>query len=57
MRLCGCPVCPADAALEIKEISTYISHRKGGYGCGRDVIEQVLKAQGKWMDGNEAFGW
>ena len=57
MRLCGCPVCPVDAAPEIKEISTYISHHKGGYGCGRDVIEQVLKAQGKWMDGNEAFGW
>ena len=57
MRLCGCPVCPADAAPEIKAISTYISHRNGGYGCGRDVIEQVMKAQGKWMDGNEAFGW
>ena len=57
MRLCGCPVCPADAAPEIKGISTYISHRKGGYGCGRDVIEQILKAQGKWMDGHEAFGW
>jgi 3-deoxy-D-manno-octulosonate 8-phosphate phosphatase (KDO 8-P phosphatase) len=57
MRLSGCPVCPADATPEIKAISTYISHRNGGYGCGRDVIEQVLKAQGKWMDGNEAFGW
>lgn len=57
MRLCGCPVCPADAAPEIKDISIYISHRKGGYGCGRDVIEQVLKAQGKWMDGRDAFGW
>lgn len=57
MRLCGCPVCPADAAPEIKEISIYISHHKGGYGCGRDIIEQVLKAQGKWMDGNDAFGW
>ena len=57
MRLCGCPVCPADAAPEIKAVSIYISHRNGGYGCGRDVIEQVLKAQGKWMDGNEAFGW
>ena len=57
MSLCGCPVCPADAAPEIKAVSIYISHRNGGYGCGRDVIEQVLKAQGKWMDGNEAFGW
>ena len=57
MRLCGCPCCPADAAPEIKEISVYISHRDGGYGCGRDVVEQVLRAQGKWMQDAKAFGW
>ena len=57
MKLCGCPCCPADAAPEIKEISLYISHRDGGYGCGRDVVEQVLRAQGKWMQDAKAFGW
>lgn len=57
MRLCGLPCCPADAAPEIKAVSRYISHRNGGCGCGRDVIEQVLKAQGKWMAHEEAFGW
>ena len=57
MKLCGCPCCPADAAPEIKGISVYISHRDGGYGCGRDVIEQVLRAQGKWMSDEKAFGW
>ncbi len=57
MRRCGLPCCPADAAPEIKSVSTYISHLKGGYGCGRDVIEQVLKAQGKWMSDETAFGW
>ena len=57
MQLVGLPCCPADAAPEIKAISKYISHCKGGYGCGRDVIEQVLKAQGKWMAGQAAFGW
>ena len=57
MTRCGCPCCPADAAPEIKEISTYISSLKGGYGCGRDVIEQVLRAQGKWMADKHAFGW
>ena len=54
---CGCPCCPADAAPEIKEICTYVSHKKGGYGCGRDIIEQVLRAQGKWMKDKKAFGW
>ena len=57
MCLCGLPCCPADAAPEIKAVSTYISHRDGGHGCGRDVIEQVLKAQGKWMTHEKAFGW
>jgi 3-deoxy-D-manno-octulosonate 8-phosphate phosphatase (KDO 8-P phosphatase) len=57
MRLCGCPCCPADAAPEIKDISIYISHRNGGCGCGRDVVEQVLRAQGKWMQDAKAFGW
>ena len=57
MKWCGCPCCPADAAPEIKEISIYISHLNGGYGCGRDVLEQVLRAQGKWMSDQNAFTW
>lgn len=57
MRRCGCPCCPADAAEEIKAISCYVSHKNGGEGCVRDVIEQVLRAQGLWMTDAEAFGW
>lgn len=57
MKRCGCPCCPADACAEIKEVSLYVSRFKGGEGCGRDVIEQVLRAQGKWMNDAEAFGW
>ena len=57
MKRCGCPCCPADAAPEIKEASIYISHLDGGHGCGRDVLEQVLRAQGKWMADSQAFGW
>ena len=57
MRRVGCPVCPNDACQEIKAISTYISHIDGGRGCGRDVIEQVLRAQGKWVMNEKAFGW
>ncbi|MCP9611770.1 KdsC family phosphatase [Coprobacter tertius] len=56
MKKVGLPTCPADAAPEIKSISRYISYKNGGCGCGRDVIEQVLRAQGKWM-ADEAFGW
>lgn len=57
MQRCGLPCCPADAAQEIKEICTYVSPLCGGYGCARDVIEQILAAQGKWMQGEHAFAW
>lgn len=57
MKECGLPCCPKDAAPEVKDISRYISYQNGGFGVGRDIIEQVLKAQGKWMDNAEAFGW
>ena len=48
MKLVGLATCPQDAAPEIKAISTYISHINGGKGAVRDVIEQVMKVQGKW---------
>ncbi len=57
MRRVGCPVCPADACPEVRELSCYVSQQRGGYGCGRDVIEQTLRAQGKWLKDERAFGW
>ncbi|MEN9928297.1 MAG: 3-deoxy-D-manno-octulosonate 8-phosphate phosphatase KdsC [Bacteroidota bacterium] len=48
MKLVGLPTCPQDASPEIKAISNYISHKKGGKGAVREVIEQVMKVQGKW---------
>ena len=57
MKQCGCPVCPADACTDIKEASIYVSNVCGGRGCARDVIEQVLRAQGKWLQTEKAFGW
>ena len=50
MQKVGLPTCPQDAAPEIKKISKYISHREGGKGAVRDVIEQVMKVQGKWLE-------
>lgn len=57
MSRVGCPVCPSDACPDIKDISLYVSEKRGGCGCGRDVIEQVLRAQGKWLKNTKAFGW
>ena len=49
--------CPKDACSEIKHISTYVSDVKGGDGVARDILEQVMKAQGKWVLNEKAFGW
>ncbi|SUB94437.1 KdsC family phosphatase [Prevotella denticola] len=57
MKRAGCPCCPKDACTEIKEISTYVSDYEGGHGVARDILEQVLKAQGKWVLNEKAFGW
>lgn len=56
MKIAGVPVCPSDADSEIKQISSYISDRRGGEGAVRDVIEQVLRLHNKWMD-TESFAW
>ena len=56
MKQAGVAVCPSDADNEIKQISAYISDKKGGEGCVRDVIEQVLRLHNNWMD-SDAFTW
>ena len=57
MQICGLPCCPRDAAPEVKAIARYISHFDGGYGCGRDIVEQVLRAHHLWLSDEQAFGW
>ncbi len=50
MEKVGFPACPRDAAPEIKRVAAYVSDHIGGDGCVRDVVEKVLRVQGKWMD-------
>jgi 3-deoxy-D-manno-octulosonate 8-phosphate phosphatase (KDO 8-P phosphatase) len=52
MKNSAIAACPENAVPEIKEIATYISPKKGGSGAVRDVIEQVMKVQGKWHEDN-----
>jgi 3-deoxy-D-manno-octulosonate 8-phosphate phosphatase (KDO 8-P phosphatase) len=52
MQVTGVSTCPSDAVEEVKAISDYISPKKGGEGCVRDIIEKVLKVQDNWFDSN-----
>jgi 3-deoxy-D-manno-octulosonate 8-phosphate phosphatase (KDO 8-P phosphatase) len=56
MKIAGVPVCPSDADSEIKQVAVYISDKKGGEGCVRDIIEQVLRLHNNWLD-SDAFSW
>ena len=48
MEMVSIAVAPADAVQEIKDVSHYISPNNGGACVVREVIEKVLKVQGKW---------
>jgi len=56
MSIVGFPCSPNDAVQEIKKISLYISEKKGGDGCARDVIEQVMRAQDTWIN-EKSYYW
>ena len=53
MREIGIPVCPADSAPEVLEVSRYVSEFEGGRGAVRDIGEQVLRARGDWAKSSE----
>ncbi len=48
MKKVGLSCCPADAVSDVKTVVKYISHKNGGQGCVREIIEQVLRVQEKW---------
>jgi 3-deoxy-D-manno-octulosonate 8-phosphate phosphatase (KDO 8-P phosphatase) len=46
----GLAVCVADGAVELKQVCHYITARRGGRGAAREVVELILKAQGRWEE-------
>ena len=49
MKKIGVPCCPNDAVPDVKQMSIYVSKKNGGQGCVRDIIEQTLRVQNKWL--------
>lgn len=44
----GLGVCVADGAPELKAVCAYVTQRNGGKGAAREIVELILKAQGRW---------
>lgn len=57
LRRVGLPAAPADACSDVLALARYVTPCKGGDGCARDIIEQVLRAKGDWLKDRHAFGW
>jgi len=49
-RRSGLAVATANAAFELKAVSHYITQASGGKGAAREVIELILKSQGRWEE-------
>jgi 3-deoxy-D-manno-octulosonate 8-phosphate phosphatase (KDO 8-P phosphatase) len=49
-RRSGLAVCVADGAADLKAVCHYITQRSGGRGAAREVVELILKAQGRWEE-------
>lgn len=45
----------ANASSEVKNAAEYVTDKFGGHGAVREVIEMILKAQGRWDEGVRAF--
>jgi 3-deoxy-D-manno-octulosonate 8-phosphate phosphatase (KDO 8-P phosphatase) len=50
LRRVGLAVAVSNAAPEVKRVAHYVTARSGGEGAVREVIELIVKAQGKWEE-------
>ncbi len=48
MKTVGLPLTVANGVQEVKDVSLYISSKRGGEGAVREICEQILKARGQW---------
>jgi 3-deoxy-D-manno-octulosonate 8-phosphate phosphatase (KDO 8-P phosphatase) len=56
MQTVGISIAPADAAKDVLKIASWVSALQGGKGCVREVIEMVMKSQGRWY-ASDSFIW
>ena len=50
LQRAGLAVAVANAVPEVKRAAHYVTARSGGDGAVREVIELIVKAQGKWIE-------
>jgi 3-deoxy-D-manno-octulosonate 8-phosphate phosphatase (KDO 8-P phosphatase) len=53
LKRVGLAVAVANAAVEVKQAAHYVTARSGGEGAVRELIELIVKAQGKWIEASQ----
>jgi 3-deoxy-D-manno-octulosonate 8-phosphate phosphatase (KDO 8-P phosphatase) len=48
-------VAVANASEETRAVAHFVTQAKGGFGAVREVIELILKAQGRWAEVTEEY--
>ena len=56
LKMVGLAACPSDSSVDVLQNTNYQSPLKGGEGCVREIMEQVMRVQEKWMK-DLAFEW
>jgi 3-deoxy-D-manno-octulosonate 8-phosphate phosphatase (KDO 8-P phosphatase) len=51
----GTRVAVADAVAEVQDAADWVTEARGGAGAVREVVERVLRAQGRWDEAMAAF--
>lgn len=49
IQLAGVGACPKDAAPEVLQVTDYVTSKKGGEGCVREILQTLLEIQDKWI--------
>ena len=57
LRACGLAVAPRDAAAECKAVAKFVTAADGGHGVAREILEEVMRAQGHWLSADKAYAW
>jgi len=55
LKRAGLSFCPKDAPEEVKQVVDYVTKTEGGRGVLREVVELILKLQGKWEEATREY--
>ena len=55
LRKVGLSFCPKDAPEEVRKVVNYVTEAEGGRGVLREVVELILKSQGKWEEAIQQY--